>query len=127
MTITSLYAGLLGLLLTLLSARVIVGRRSFGVSLGTGGNLALERRMRAQGNLAEYAPIGLLLLALLELNRVQATTLHIIGLLLLLGRLLHAWAFSFERSSIFCRTAGMALTLTSIATAALLNLAVTFH
>jgi uncharacterized membrane protein YecN with MAPEG domain len=124
MTVTSLYAGLLALLLTVLSVRVILGRRTFGISLGTGGNAALERRMRAQGNFAEYAPIGLLLLALLEFSGLQAITLHILGSFLLVGRLMHAWAFWFERSNAFCRIVGMALTLTSIGTAALLNLVV---
>ncbi|MEW9804988.1 MAPEG family protein [Mesorhizobium marinum] len=124
MNVTPIYAGLLGLLLTILSVRVIAGRRTFGISLGTGANLELERRMRAQGNLAEYAPIGLLLLAMLEVNGGHAITLHSLGSLLLLGRLMHAWALSFERRSPFYRTAGMALTLTSIGMASLFNLVV---
>ena len=67
MVVTALYAGILGLWLVLLSTRVILARRSEKVSLGHGGNVSLERRMRAQGNLAEYAPMALILIGALEL------------------------------------------------------------
>ena len=56
MPITSLYSGIIGLLLVILSARVILTRRRLRISLGSGGDAVLERRIRAQGNLAEYVP-----------------------------------------------------------------------
>jgi len=123
MAVTALYAGLLGLLLVLLSARVILARRSRRVSLGSGGDAELERRIRAQGNLAEYAPMGLILIGLLESGGSPPAVLHTLGLPLLAGRLLHGWAFSFTEGNAAARTGGMALTLASIGTAAMLNLA----
>ena len=42
MAVTAFYAGLLGLLLVLLSARVILARRSLRVSLGSGGDAELN-------------------------------------------------------------------------------------
>lgn len=62
--ITSVYAAAIALLLLALSWRVIEARRAGRVSLGDGGDRALLRRIRAQGNCAEYAPMGLILLAL---------------------------------------------------------------
>ncbi|MEO0679422.1 MAG: MAPEG family protein, partial [Pseudomonadota bacterium] len=43
-------------------------RQGAGVSLGDGGDLRLQRRTRAQGNLVEYAPLFLILLALAEMQ-----------------------------------------------------------
>ncbi len=122
MSITPFYAGILGLLLVLLSARVILARRGLSISLGTGGDLALERRIRAQGNLAEYGPIGLILIGLLELEGSSEIILHALGILLIGGRLLHGWTLSFTDGNSFGRTGGMALTLTAIGFASLLNL-----
>jgi uncharacterized membrane protein YecN with MAPEG domain len=61
-----LYAGLLALWLVVLSLRVIQARRAARVSLGDGGNRALQRAIRGQANFAEYVPIALLLLLILE-------------------------------------------------------------
>ncbi len=90
--ITPLYAALCGLLLIALSLRVVRLRRKHLVSLGDGGQPELQAAIRAQGNFAEYAPLALLLLFLLELSR-QAPhwALHLLGAALFLGRALHAW------------------------------------
>lgn len=123
MIITALYAGILGIWLVVLSVRVIVVRRSARVSLGDGGNVALERRIRAQGNLAEYGPMALILIGILEGAGTSALVLHGLGILLVAGRLMHGWALSFSQGNAVGRTGGMVLTLTVIAIAALLNLA----
>lgn len=116
------YAALLALLLVALAARVILHRRGQRVSLGSGGDPAFEMRIRAHGNLAEYAPTGLLLLALLEGDGLAGWAVHALGLMLLAGRLLHAWSFS-TGGGLALRGAGMGLTLTMIVLAALLLLA----
>lgn len=64
---TTLACTLLAWLL-ILSWRVIQGRRSSGASLGDGGDTTLERRIRAQRNLTEYAPLFVVLIAILELQ-----------------------------------------------------------
>jgi hypothetical protein len=123
MNITPLYAGLIGLLLLLLSTRIIIFRRAAGINLGHGENAILERRIRAQANLGEYAPLALVLLALLELSNWPAPTLHALGILLVAGRMLHGWALSFTSSNSVARISGIALTLTMIGFAALYCLA----
>ncbi len=120
MRITSLYAALGALLLIVLSIRVMLQRRRARVGIHDGGDHVLAKRIRAHANATEYLPIGLLLLLLLEANQTQAWLLHLIGLCLIVGRILHAWGLS--RSSVVSvgRAAGIALTLLSIALAACL-------
>ncbi len=123
MLVTAFYSGILGLFLVVLSIRVILARRSLSVSLGSGGHEVLERRIRAQGNLAEYGPTALILIGLLEIDGSPAFVLHALGLMLVGGRLLHGWTFSFTTGNTFGRTGGMVLTLMAIGFASLLNLA----
>ncbi|WP_102107564.1 MAPEG family protein [Oceaniglobus roseus] len=111
---TSPYAALLAALFLVLSARVIFARRSASVSLGDGGDPALQRRIRAHGNCAEYAVFGLFLLALAEAGGLPGPWVHLLGLMLLLGRLSHAYALSFEGAGQAFRVAGMGLTFTQI-------------
>lgn len=119
LTVTALYAGLIGCLLLVLAARVILLRRSAKVGWGDGGNRVLNRRIRAFGNCTEYAPFGLLLLALIELNGAPDWTLHSIGLLLISGRALHGWSFSFTDGHMGARVGGMGLTLAALGLASL--------
>jgi uncharacterized protein len=111
LTITPLYAGLLALLYFVLSYRIITLRAGpGGPSLGDGGNPVLLRRMRAHGNFAEYVPMILVLIALLELGHTAPWLLHTLGSTLLVARLLHGYALSFTASFTFGRFWGTALT-----------------
>ena len=114
MRVTALYAALLALLLVYLSARVIGRRRALRIGMGEGDDPLLARWIRAQANLAEYAPLGLLLLLILELGGWTPWVLHLLGLLLVAGRCAHAFAFTFVEPRPRARILGMALTLTSI-------------
>jgi uncharacterized protein len=120
---TSLYAALLVGLYLALAARVIRGRKGKRIDMGTGEDRLFERHVRAHGNFAEYAPLGLVLLLLLELQGRPAWLLHALGLALLAGRALHAWSFSAAERRPLSRVAGTALTLTMLGAAALLLLA----
>jgi uncharacterized membrane protein YecN with MAPEG domain len=95
-TIVPGYAGVLALLYVALSFRVIAVRRSARVSLGSGGDPALERRIRAHGNFGEYVPFALILLGFMELQGRPAWLLHALCLVLILARLCHAYAVSRE-------------------------------
>ncbi|SLN49749.1 Inner membrane protein YecN [Roseivivax jejudonensis] len=113
LSVTPIYAALLTALFIALSVRVIRARQGAGVSLGHGGDPGLEARIRAQGNCAEYAPLGILLLLLAELQGAPAIALHPLGLLLLAGRVAHGLALT--RGALGLRVAGMALTFTMLA------------
>jgi len=87
--------------------------------LGNNGGKALLTRIRSQGNTAEYAPIGLLLLLIAELQGAPTSALHVLGVLLLAGRALHALAFASHPVNLLYRVAGMGLTLTMIGVTAI--------
>lgn len=122
LAITSSYAAALTVLFLVLSARVIVHRRGKKVSLGDGGDPVLLQKMRAQGNFAEYAPLGVILLAIAEMQGHAAIWLHLTGGLLLAGRLAHGVNFSFGLRKMTLRVGGMLLTLTALGLGALLVL-----
>ena len=125
----SLYAGLLGLMFLALSIRVIGGRRLARVGIGDGGDLGLQRRMRAQANFAEYVTIVLLLLLLLllllaELQGVSAWILHGVGACLVFGRIAHAVSISRDPEPSGGRVVGMAFTFTALGLSSVACLAV---
>ena len=92
MTLTSTLgtAGALGLVYLVLTVRVIRGRFANGVSLGDGGKAVMQRRIRAHGNFAEYVPLVLILMALIELAGGNRTVLAASGAAVVVGRVLHA-------------------------------------
>jgi len=120
--ITPVFAGLLALLYVVLTVRVIAARRSERIGLGDQGNRKLMRRMRAHSNCAEYVPISLLLLLMLELMDGAPLLLWVLGTVLVAGRLAHAYGFSQEPELGQLRVAGMALTFAVVVVAALANL-----
>ena len=122
MAVTALYAALAAFFFVYLSFRVIGARRSAKVALGDGSDATLQRRMRAHGNFAEYAPLALILMALAEAQGAPLWTLHGLGLMLLAGRALHAYGVCQDPEPLKYRQAGMALTFASLALGGLLNL-----
>ncbi len=111
MHITGLYAALSALLIILLAFRVISKRHSARIGIGDGGDRQLAKRIRAHANAAEYLPIGLILLLALEWNQTLPWILHLFGIVLLLGRLLHAAGMSTSSGPSKGRIVGMSLTL----------------
>lgn len=120
--VTGLYAAALASLFIVLSGRVIVFRRTNRVSLGDGGDPDLLSRVRAQGNFVEYAPLGLMLILIAELQGTPVFWLHLSGALLLIGRVIHGVNFSFGLRKMPLRVGGMVLTLTSLTIGAILAL-----
>ena len=118
--ITTLYAGLLAILYLFLSAYVIRGRYKYQVGLGDGGNPALARRVRIHGNFVEYVPFALLLLYMIDNAQYSPFIVHMLGMMLVIGRVLHAWGLSTSETVSFGRFAGMVLTLVMIAACAIL-------
>ena len=114
-TVTLFYAGALALWFFVLSLKVSLARVGPDKpSLGDGGNPKMQRMIRGQANFAEYVPLILLLIGLLELHGLAKWALHALGATLLLGRLLHGYALSFTPNSVFGRSAGIALTFIAL-------------
>ena len=120
--VTTVSTLILGLWLFWLSVRVIGARRSEGVGLGAGESDKLERRIRAQGNLSEYAPITLILLFLAEAQSANYWLIVFSAVLLIVGRLIHGIAFSFTDKWVAGRFGGMVMTFVSLVILSLTNL-----
>jgi len=91
-TISMFYSGLLGLILIGLSLQVVLMRRRLRVGIGSGDQPELERTIRAQANFCEYVPLGILLLFVLEGSAaLNSVVLHVLGLALVIGRVLHGF------------------------------------
>lgn len=110
-SVVLLYTSLLALLLLALSYNVVRLRQQHQVGIGTGAVQALERAVRAHANFCEYVPMALLLLALIEFGgNVPAWALHVLGLLLLAGRVSHAVGLSRSAGASRARVIGTVLT-----------------
>lgn len=112
MTTTPLYAALLAALFITLSVRTLRLRRVLRIALGDGGNPRMLRAIRAHANCAEYVPFSLMLLFLTEFAGAPLAFLHALGLVLLLGRVSHAYGVSQDLEDPRLRVLGMALTFT---------------
>jgi len=119
MVVTSLYAALLALLFVALSVRTLRLRKRLRIAIGDGGNSQMLRAMRVHANFAEYVPLSLVALLLLEMQGASAGLVHGVGLCLLTGRIAHAYGVSQVNETFRLRVAGMALTFTALVAAAL--------
>jgi uncharacterized membrane protein YecN with MAPEG domain len=118
--ITPLYAGLIGLLLIGLAYNVSRLRVRLKVVFGDGGQPELERAIRAHANLTENAPLALILLAAVEAQGFSTLVLHILGITLIVGRVLHAFALVRNAGPSVGRASGILLTWLMILLASLL-------
>ena len=64
-------------------------RTSLKISIGDGGNEQVIRRMRAQSNFIENAPLVLVLIGAIELARPGNMILAAIAAIFIVGRVLH--------------------------------------
>ena len=112
--VTSFYASLLALIYLYLTAQVILHRRSQQIGIGDGGDELLQRLIRVHGNFAEYVPLTLLLLAILEISTEIPWLIHLFCASLVIGRVLHAYGLRHSEGATWQRVAGMMLTLMSL-------------
>ncbi len=117
--VTSVFAGLLALWLIFLQSQVIAFRGKRRVALGDGGYEDGMRLIRAHGNAAETVPIFLILLGLAEGMGAPGWVVALLGMVFLVGRVLHGLQFVLDRPGMTFRMWGMILTLTATGLAAL--------
>jgi len=119
-SIVPFYAALLAGLYLFLSLRVIGMRVKGRIGLGDAGNPKLQRAIRVQGNFSEYVPLGLIVLAFVEMQHASPLLLHGLSLSLRVGRTVHAYGLSQEQEDYRLRITGMILTFASIAASAVI-------
>lgn len=112
--VTAIYAAVLAILMIVLSFRISFARLRTGVSLNWGGDPALTERVRAFGNFAEWVPMALVLMALAEGAGASVGAIHLAGIALVAGRVLHPLQLRLDALFTPLRFLGMAGTYLSI-------------
>ena len=109
----ALWAALNLLILLVLSLLVVRQRSKHKIQFGDGGEPELAQAIRAFGNAAEYIPAGIVGIAVMALAGANAIAVHVVGLVLFLGRGIHAVGLSRSTGSSGMRSTGMLLTWTA--------------
>ena len=113
LSVTPIYVAILGLLFIPFTLRVGLYRIKTKINIGTGEDPEMVRRMRGQANFIETVPIALFLLISMEVLGASDTWLHVLGLVLVLGRIAHYIGLT-ELGPIAFRATGMLATLGTI-------------
>ena len=109
--ISFIYIGLAGLLLFKISLETIKARRKHQISLGMGENNEIASIVSAHSNFVSYTPLLLILLLVLEYSQFfPVLVIHLFGIIIILGRFLHFYAFKGEMA-FKPRVVGMHMTL----------------
>lgn len=113
--VTTYLAVSLSFWLLILSWTVIKTRKTTKTSFGQGNDKALTRRVRAQANLTEYAPLFVILIGLSESQNGDTFVITVLAVAFLVGRLAHGYALAFTERNVLGRVGGIALSLLSMA------------
>ena len=127
--LTSLYIALLAFIYIFLTVNVIKVRFRTKVVIGDGANTDLNYAIRAQANFSELIPLALLLLLAVDLQAGSLIFIHIIGIMLVLGRLSHAASmlyFERQKDTMKFRIFGTMLTMLSLLASAIYNIVLYF-
>ena len=120
--ITTIFTGLLALMLVGVSIRVTVLRASKQIEFFDGGDKELGRAIRVQGNFVEYVPMALALMGLIEWMGSKPWIVYVLGVALVVARIVHAWGLY---SAVFkARVVGTSLSWLVLAVGGLLALSV---
>ena len=118
--VSALYVVLGALLLIKLSYDVVRLRMQYRVAYGDGGFYELQTAIRVHGNAVEYIPIAAVLLVIMEMNGAEIWMIHLCGLMLMAGRLVHY--YGLRNREVRWRRSGMAATYISLLLMVLANI-----
>lgn len=118
--VSTLYIVFGALLLIKLSYDVVRLRMQYQVAYGDGGFYELQTAIRVHGNAVEYIPIAAILLLIMEMNGAVIWTLHLCGLLLIVGRIVHC--YGLRNREVHWRRSGMAATYISLLLMVIINI-----
>jgi uncharacterized protein len=124
--IALIFVSLHVLMMLFLAYRVVGHRRTARIGLGAGGDFELERKIRVHANFVENMPLALLALALLELCGLAPLWLYVFGIVLFVGRVLHAIGLSKKSGTSFGRFYGTLSTWIALLAMAATGLAMGF-
>lgn len=104
--ITSIYAMPLAVLMIVLWMNVTKTRASMGVSIGNNDDVGLHEKIRRHGNFIEWVPMVLLMMMIAEMRGGNAAALHVAGILLVIGRVVHPFGLRHDNPSHVLRIIG---------------------
>jgi uncharacterized membrane protein YecN with MAPEG domain len=120
--ITAIYAGILALMLAMLGILVVKNRYRARVGLFDGGDEQLGQAIRVHGNFAEYVPMALLVMAFAKAGGSPPWLIHRMGVVLVIGKLLHAHGLYHDRGVSKCRKYGVIATVLVLVVGGLANI-----
>lgn len=106
LSISATYAAALAFYFIAWSFHVSFTRARTGVRTGDGGNPTMLTAMRQHGNLAEFMPFALVMMAFGEARGLSPLWLHTSGMFLIAGRLIHPFGITNEGGPIAARAIG---------------------
>ncbi|MGE0396297.1 MAG: MAPEG family protein [Kofleriaceae bacterium] len=124
--ITALYGALNALFNIFLANNVSTKRRVSKVGLGEGSDPAMLVAIRAHGNNAEFVPLAIIVMLLLEMCGADRAVLHVYGGLLFAARVSH-WIGLPRKAPNPFRFGGTAITWTLIVAGAVYLLYLRFR
>jgi uncharacterized membrane protein YecN with MAPEG domain len=109
-TTTAIYAGILALISIVLAHGAGQTRARLGIPLGDGGNGELIGAIRRHANFAEFVPLIVVMMAMIEVNGAKKWWLHALGIAIVVARIIHPIGISHSQMSSPFRMIGSMLT-----------------
>ena len=120
--VTALFSAILFFLYYYLAKNVIQIRRNNKIAIGFAKNKELEQAIAAHSNFNQYVPLGLIMMACMELNKIHFSIIFLVGISFTFGRIIHAKSFLKKTMDLKQRVQGMKFTFWTMIVMALLNI-----
>ena len=120
--VTALFSAILFFLYYYLAKNVIQIRRNNKIAIGFAKNKELEQAIAAHSNFNQYVPLGLIMMACMELNKIHFSIIFLVGISFTFGRIIHAKSFLKKTMDLKQRVQGMKLTFWTMVVMAVLNI-----
>jgi len=119
--VTALFSAILFFLYYYLAKNVIQIRRNNKIAIGFAKNKELEQAIAAHSNFNQYVPLGLIMMACMELNKIHFSIIFLVGISFTFGRIIHAKSFLKKTMDLKQRVQGMKFTFWTMVVMAVLN------
>jgi uncharacterized protein len=120
--VTALFSAILFFLYYYLAKNVIKIRRNNKIAIGFAKNKELEQAIAAHSNFNQYVPLGLIMMACMELNKIHFSIVFLVGISFTFGRIIHAKSFLKKTMDLKQRVQGMKFTFWTMIVMAILNI-----
>ena len=120
--VTALFSAILFFLYYYLATNVIQIRRNNKIAIGFAKNKELEQAIAAHSNFNQYVPLGLIMMACMELNKIHFSIIFLVGISFTFGRIIHAKSFLKKTMDLKQRVQGMKFTFWTMIVMAILNI-----